>query len=163
MQQSDYVRGVFESLQKMSDEYVRSSNTEYSDLSKHIALFSSIILPLVGIFITSDKYLSVATCYTDVAAFLVVFSLCLSLFLGFISYVRLGEFFLKLSNETSEAQTKLSSKEFTSPEEEWAFVDNLYSSLSKDEDSGSYIMWASLLCVTTALVAFVYLIFKILF
>jgi|GEM_PF-4278085 len=66
---STYTEKVFNDLQKISDEYIRNSNSEFNELTKQIALFASILLPLVGLFFTSETFLNEADSAIKILAY----------------------------------------------------------------------------------------------
>lgn len=160
---SKYLKETHQTLQGISDEYIKASNSEYSELTKHIGMFSSILLPLVGLFITSERYVEISTKETNIAAVAIVISLCLCLVLGFASYILNGEFFLKLSKEIADAQDKIATTATKTDADEVELVDSIYADLTTDSNFSGVLVWVAAVFLFIAIVSFVYLMQQILF
>ncbi len=159
--ESEYLVDSYNELQLISDEYIRNSNNEIEGLVKQLALFSSIFLPLVGVFISSDFFQIKTSTTLNRLAFLVVLSLSITLLLGALSYLQDYYFYRKLADRVDIAREILNGQEVNSHEEEVRLVNKAYGLVS-GESGSEYILWIALSTAVVGVFCFTSIMFILL-
>lgn len=159
---SDYLASRYNELQEISDEYVRNANAEFEGLTKQLALFSSVFLPLVGVFISSDFFQDNATVTTNRLTFVVILSQCATLLLGAWSYLHNGNFYKSLVDKVDVAREIIErASQAESEEETEKLVATAYEQLCGDSKS-ELILWFALGMASLGVLCFISIMYILL-